>query len=349
MSDIAARKAEHLDVVSAGRGTQEVVPTGFDAVRFEHVALPELDFGNVDTATRFLGRAVSAPLMISAMTGGAAEAEKINRHIAEACGELRLAFSVGSQRVALEGPGGSGLTRALRETAGDVPIVANLGAVQLNFGFGLTEARRAIDMIGADALVLHLNPLQEAIQAGGDTAFAGLLNKIEALARELCVPIGVKEVGAGLSATVARRLTDAGVALIDVAGVGGTTWARVEAERGDERLRRLAAPFHDWGIPTAWCLESVRAEIGEAATIVGSGGIRHGLDVARAIRIGADMTGQAAGVLDAARHSAEALVDHLSVTVEQLRIAMFCTGSGDLSALKRARLLRDMHPAGSLP
>ena len=339
LSTISIRKAEHLDVVSTGRGTQDAVSTGFDAVRFEHVALPELDLRAVDTTTGFLGRAVSAPLMVSAMTGGSAEAERINRHIAEACGALRLAFSVGSQRVALAGPDSSGLTRALRDAAGDVPILANLGAVQLNCGFGRAEAERAVEMVGADALVLHLNPLQEAIQTNGDTGFARLLPRIEALAWDLSVPVGVKEVGAGLSAAVARRLVDAGVTIVDVAGVGGTSWARVEAERGDERLRRLAAPFHDWGIPTARCLATVRAEIGGAATIVGSGGIRHGLDVARAVRLGADMTGQAAGVLDAARRSAEALVDHLSLTVEQLRIAMFCTGSGDLAALRRARLV----------
>lgn len=340
LSSISARKAEHLDVVSTGRGTQDIVPTGFDSVRFEHVALPELDLDGVSTETEFIGRGVSAPLMVSAMTGGAAEAERINRHIAEACGALRLAFSVGSQRVAMDGSNATGLTRALRDAAGEVPIVANLGAVQLSCGFGRAEAERAVDMIGADALVLHLNPLQEAIQANGDTAFADLLTRIEALARDLSVPVGIKEVGAGLSARVARRLSEAGVTLIDVAGVGGTSWARVEAERGDDRLRRLAAPFHDWGIPTARCLVTVRAELGAAATIVGSGGIRHGLDVARALRIGADMTGQAAGVLEVARNSVDALVDHLSLTIEQLRIAMFCTGSGTLAALRQARLMR---------
>lgn len=338
MTDISLRKSEHLRIVAEGRGVQQGVATGLDAIRFLHTALPEIDYDAIDLSTRFLGRKMRAPLLVSAMTGGPAEAARINAHIAEACAALGIALSVGSQRIAVEHGDAGGLGRDLRVRAPAIPILGNIGAVQLNYAIGPDEARRAVDMIEADALILHLNPLQEAIQPGGDRNFAGLLPRIEALARALPVPLGVKEVGAGLSAPVARRLMDAGVAILDVAGAGGTSWARVEGERGDERLRALAAPFHDWGIPTADALRAVAPLMTGGATLIGSGGIRHGLDVARVLRLGADLAGQAAGVLAPARHSTEALADHLDDIVTQLRIAMFCTGSADLAALRHAPL-----------
>ena len=338
MDDIADRKSEHLAIVTEGRGVQDTRGTGFAAVRFVHDALPELSFDAIDLRTSFLGRNLSAPLMVSAMTGGTAEAARINLSIAEACGALGLALAVGSQRIAIEGRGAGGLGAELRARAPNVPILGNLGAVQLARGMGVDEARRAVEMLEADALMLHLNPLQEAIQPGGDRDFSGLLARIEALARALPVPLGVKEVGAGLSAAVGRRLLDAGVVILDVAGVGGTSWARVEAERGDDRLRRIAAPFFDWGIPTAEAVAALAPLMPPGGTLIASGGLRHGLDVARSIRLGADLAGQAAGALPAAREGAGALAAHLSEVVEQLRIAMFCTGSADLAALRRAPL-----------
>ncbi|CAM3387024.1 type 2 isopentenyl-diphosphate Delta-isomerase [Paracoccus nototheniae] len=345
MTEISRRKSEHLAIVTEGRGAQHGLDGGFDRIRFVHQALPELDMTAIDCSTRFLGRAMGAPLLVSAMTGGPDEAERINIHIAEACAELGLALSVGSQRIAVEAGGAGGLGASLRDRAPDIPILGNIGAVQLNYGFGLAEAQRAVDMIRADALILHLNPLQEAIQEGGDCNFHALLPRIAALARALPVPLGVKEVGCGLSAPLARRLIEAGVTILDVAGAGGTSWARVEAERGDARLQALAAPFHDWGIPTVTALQGVAPLIGPGHSLIGSGGVRHGLDVARAIRLGADLAGQAARALPAARHSTGALVAHLQDVITQLRIAMFCTGSADLAALRRAPLL-DQHPGG---
>ena len=339
MSTIGERKSEHLEIVTAGRGVQDTRKTGFDGIRFVHAALPEIDYDAIDMSTRFLGHRLSAPLMVSAMTGGTGEAEGINLNIAEACASLGLALAVGSQRIAIEGRGAGGLGRELRARAPRVPILGNLGAVQLKRGMGIDEARRAVDMLEADALMLHLNPLQEAIQPGGDRDFSGLLARIEALARALPVPLGVKEVGAGLSPAVGRRLIDAGIVILDVAGAGGTSWARVEAERGDDRLRRIAAPFLDWGIPTAEAVTGLATLMRPGSTLVASGGLRHGLDVARALRLGADLGGQAAGALPAARESAAALSDHLSVVVEQLRIAMFCTGSRNLDALRSAALM----------
>lgn len=334
------RKNQHLDIVLDGRG-RGAARTGFDAVRFVHVALPELHMDEIDLGATFLGRPIGAPLLVSSMTGGPTRAAAINRHLAMACEALRLPLAVGSQRVAIEGDGAGGLGAELRRLAPSVPLLANLGAAQLNTGFGAVEARRAVEMIGADALILHLNPLQEAVQPEGDRDWRGILGRIEVLARDLPVPIVVKEVGAGLSGAVARRLWDAGVTVLDVAGAGGTSWALVEAERAtNPRQAAVARAFADWGIPTAQAIAEVRAACPEAV-VIGSGGVRDGLDAARAIRLGADLVGQAAGLLDAATRSAEAVVEHFETVIEQLRVACFCTGSRDLAALRRAALQAD--------
>ncbi len=336
---LSERKDQHLDIVLSGRGRGDGAGTGLDAVRFVHCALPELHLDEIDLSARFLGRRIAAPLLVSSMTGGPARAAAINRHLALACEALRLPLAVGSQRVALEGGGDGGLGAELRRLAPSVPLLANLGAAQLNTGMGEREARAAVEMIGADALILHLNPLQEAVQPEGDRDWRGLLGRIEALARALPVPLVAKEVGAGLSGRVARRLLDAGVTVLDVAGSGGTSWAAVEAERSrDEDEAAVARAFAGWGIPTARAIAEVRAACPEAV-VIGSGGIRDGLDAARAIRLGADLVGQAAGVLEAATEGPEAVAARLSVTARQLRVACFCTGSRDLAALRAAALL----------
>ncbi len=216
--------------------------------------------------------------------------------------------------------------------------MANLGAAQLNLGFGLEQAKRAIDLIGGDALIIHLNPLQEAVQPEGNRDWRNLYAAISSLARDLGAPIVAKEVGAGISATVARRLIDAGVAAIDVAGRGGTSWAAVEAERcTDPDDRAVAVAFADWGQPTPALIADVRVACPEAV-IIGSGGIRNGIDAAKAIALGADLVAQAAAVLPAAMESPEAATRHFSVLITQLRIACFCTGSADLGALRRGVL-----------
>lgn len=339
MADIGGRKGEHIDIVMNRDVASRGATTGFEDITFEHVALPEIDLAEVDVSTRFLGRPVGAPLLVSSMTGGTAKAREINDAIARACGALGLAFAVGSQRVALEAGGLDGFSRDLRRSAPDVPILANFGAAQLRTWNGPEMARRAVDMIDADGLIIHLNPLQEAVQPGGDTNWSGLLPAIETIARSAPFPIVVKEVGAGISGPVARRLVDAGVSVIDVAGVGGTSWAAVEAERaGDDNLKALGLAFRDWGIPTCQAVRAVRAACPNTA-IVASGGLRDGIDCAKAIRIGADMAGMAAGVLAAALGGPDALIQKLSGTVQQLRIACFCTGSRTLADLKSARLV----------
>jgi isopentenyl-diphosphate delta-isomerase len=332
------RKDQHLDVILAGKA-RHALAGGFDAVRFVHEALPDLDHGKIDLGADFLGRRLKAPLLIGAMTGGPKRAEAINARLAEAAQQLGIALAVGSQRAALDAEDATpGLDMALRLKAPDTPILANIGAAQLTRGFGVDEARRVLDMIAADALIVHLNPLQEACQPEGDRDWWGVGAALEALVKALDAPVVVKETGAGLSAATARRLVDMGVAAIDVAGAGGSNWALVEGERAEGAADKAhAAAFADWGIPTATAIAEVRAACPKAV-IIGSGGVRDGVDAARAIRLGADMVGQAAGVLAAATVSTEAVIEHFQIVIRQLRTVCFCTGSANLTALRKAPL-----------
>ncbi|WP_291834011.1 type 2 isopentenyl-diphosphate Delta-isomerase [Brevundimonas sp.] len=337
MSDIVNRKDQHLDVILSGRG-RHGRDGGLDAVRFVHEALPDLDYGKIDLGADFLGRRLKAPLLISSMTGGPSRAEAINARLAEAAQHLGIALAVGSQRAALEAGGAPGLDMALRLKAPDTPILANIGAAQLTRGVGPDEARRIVDMVAADALIVHLNPLQEACQPEGDRDWWGVGAALEALIRTVDFPVVVKETGAGLSAATCRRLAAMGVAALDVAGAGGSNWALVEGERAESPADKAhAAAFGDWGIPTARAIAEARAAC-PRTLIIGSGGIRDGVDAARAIRLGADMVGQAAGVLAAATVSTEAVVAHFQTVIRQLKTVCFCTGSANLTALARAPL-----------
>ncbi|HEY0598607.1 type 2 isopentenyl-diphosphate Delta-isomerase [Brevundimonas sp.] len=338
MTDITARKDQHLDVILAGKA-RHGLDTGFAAVRFVHEALPDLDHGKIDLGADFLGRRLKAPLLISSMTGGPSRAEAINARLAEAAQHLGIALAVGSQRAALAADGPTpGLDMALRLKAPDTPILANIGAAQLTRGFGVDEARRVLDMVAADALIVHLNPLQEACQPEGDRDWWGVGAALQALVKALDAPVLVKETGAGISAATAKRLVEMGVAGIDVAGAGGSNWATVEGERAtDAGDKAHAAAFADWGIPTARAIAEVRAAC-PRAMIIGSGGVADGVDAARAIRLGADMVGQAAGVLAAATVSTEAVIEHFQTVIRQLRTVCFCTGSANLTALRKAPL-----------
>lgn len=331
-SSIVTRKDEHLDLALSQQAPGRA--NAFDDVILPHCALPELDLDEIDLSTRFLGRRLALPFVISAMTGGPARGAAINAHLAAAAEALKIPFAVGSQRVALEGAQTAGLGPELRRLAPTIPLWANFGAAQLTQGYGVDEARRAMEMIGADALIIHLNPLQEAVQAGGDTRWRGVAAAIEALARELEAPIIVKEVGYGISPAVARRLQGAGVAAVDVAGSGGTAWAAIEGERAtSDAAADTARAFDGWGIPTPQAIRSVRAACPDLP-LIGSGGVRHGVDAAKAIALGADLVGQAGPLLPAAMVSAEAVVGHVEVLARQLRIACFATGCADLSALR---------------
>jgi len=339
MSDdaIRDRKDQHLDVVLSGGGRHRG-DAGFDDVHFVHEALPDLDHAKIDLGADFLGRRLKAPLLISAMTGGPARAEAINIHLAEAAQSLGIVLAVGSQRGALEAGGDTGLGLTLRDRAPDTPILANIGAAQLTQGFGVDHARRIIDMLGADALIVHLNPLQEACQPEGDRDWWGVGAALEALIRKLDAPVIVKETGAGLSGATARRLMSMGAAGIDVAGAGGSNWGLIEGERATEAADKAhALAFADWGVPTARALVDVRRAC-PRALIIGSGGVRDGVDAAKAIRLGADIVGQAAGVLQAATLSTEAVIAHFQIVIRQLRTVCFCTGSANLSVLRQAPL-----------
>jgi isopentenyl-diphosphate delta-isomerase len=337
VTDITARKDEHLDVILSGRA-RHGLDSGFGDIRFVHEALPDLDHGKIDLGADFLGRRLTAPLLISSMTGGPERAEAINARLAEAAQHLGIGLAVGSQRAALESDGAPGLDMALRLKAPDTPILANIGAAQLTRGFGVDEARRVLDMIAADALIVHLNPLQEACQPEGDRDWWGVGAALEALVKALDAPVVVKETGAGMSAATAKRLLAMGVAGVDVAGAGGSNWATVEGERAEgEADKAHAAAFADWGIPTARSIAEVRAACPKAL-IIGSGGIHDGVEAAKAIRLGADMVGQAAGVLTAATVSTEAVVEHFQTLIRQMRTVCFCTGSANLTALRKAPL-----------
>lgn len=333
------RKSDHIRIVLGEDVGAKGVTTGFAAYRLPHTALPELDLAEVDTRSTFLGKPIGAPLLISSMTGGAQAAERINLALAEAAEHLGLPMGVGSQRAAVV-DGRLASTYQVRRVAPHIPLLANLGAVQLNYGFGIDQCRRAVEMIEADALILHLNPLQEAVQPEGNTNFKGLLRQIEQLCHELPVPVIAKEVGNGIGAADARRLYEVGVRIIDVAGAGGTSWSEVERFRQpNDQGRRVAGAFADWGTPTAECIREVRAAL-PGVTIIGSGGVRSGVDVAKAIALGADLAGTAKPALSSAidERGAEAVVEGLEAFIRELRVAMFCSGCADLGGLRKLEI-----------
>lgn len=337
------RKLAHLRASLEGDVSFPRLTTGLERYRFLHQALPELDWADVDPRCTFLGHPLCAPLLISSMTGGAEASGdvspgEINLRLAQAAQEFGLALGVGSQRAALEHPE-LVHTYQVRHVAPDILLLANLGAVQLNTGYGPDECQRAVEMIGADGLILHLNPLQEVFQSQGNLNFAGLLGKIEAVCRALEVPVIVKEVGWGISAKVAKQLVRAGVAAIDVAGAGGTSWSEVERFQGPDSMKgAIAETFADWGIPTSEALVAVR-EILPRIPLIASGGIRTGLDVAKAVALGADVAGIAGPLLRAVHDSSARLQDLIERILEELKLAMFATGSATLAELRRPGLL----------
>ena len=329
------RKAEHIRLALDER--MQLGGSAFDEYRFEHQALPEIDFDEIDVAVEFLGRRLAAPLLISCMTGGTESAGRINRNLAAGAERTGIAVGVGSQRKALEDEGKADTFR-VREVAPSVPLLANLGAVQLNYGMGVRECQRAVEMIEADALVLHLNPLQEAIQPEGQCNFSGLLPKIGEVVREVGVPVAVKEIGCGISEATARAVAAVGVRIVDTAGVGGTSWARIEAQRaGDPQIGEV---FAGWGLPTPESIRQVRRV--EGLTVIASGGLRNGLDVAKAIALGADLAGMAFPFLAPATESPERVADKVRRTVRELKICMFCLGVRTIAELRGVRLLRGL-------
>ncbi|HYO88714.1 MAG TPA: type 2 isopentenyl-diphosphate Delta-isomerase [Candidatus Limnocylindrales bacterium] len=335
---IEERKVDHIRINLEKDVQFPHLTTGLERYRFLHQALPNLDLGDINAHVELFGKTLASPLLISSMTGGTPMAQRLNLRLAEAAQAAGIALGVGSQRAAIKNPDLAESYR-VRSVAPDILLFANLGAVQFNYGYGADECRRVVEMIGADALILHFNVLQEAVQPEGDTNFAGLLGKIEHVVRQLEVPVIAKEVGWGFSQQNARDLANVGVSAIDVAGSGGTSWSEVEYHRAPTQFHaRVARAFADWGIPTA---EGVRyAKTGAPGLpVIASGGLRDGIDVAKCIALGALIGGLAGPFLKAADDSVEAVAELIAVLNAQIRVAMLCSGARDIHALQHTPLI----------
>ncbi|MCA9904899.1 MAG: type 2 isopentenyl-diphosphate Delta-isomerase [Anaerolineae bacterium] len=337
---IEDRKVDHIKI-NLERDVQfPRLTTGLERYRFMHNALPEINLGEIDSTVTLFGKTLSAPILISSMTGGAEMAHRLNTRLAEAAQEYGIAMGLGSQRAALKNPEVA-YSYKVREVAPDILLFGNLGAVQFNYGYGVDECRRCVDMIEADALILHFNVLQEAVQPEGDVNFAGLLAHVEQICTALDVPVIAKEVGWGFSEQNCRDLKNAGVAAIDVAGSGGTSWSEVEYHRAPTALHaRVAAAFADWGIPTA---DAVQYAVSGAPglPVIASGGLRDGIDIAKSIALGATLGGIAGPFLKAADQSTEAVSEFIDELTRQVRIAMLCSGAHDIASLQHTPLIKD--------
>ena len=324
VAPIDQRKADHIKI-NLEQDVRSALTTGLENYQFIHEALPELDLNRLDTSLSLFGKTLASPTLVSSMTGGTDHAETINLRLAEAAQECGVAMGVGSQRAAIEHPE-QARTFQVRRVAPDILLFANLGAVQFNYGYGVDQCRRAVEMIEADALYLHINPLQEAVQDAGDTNWVGIAKKIEEVCKKLEVPVIAKEVGWGISEKAAKLLADCGVSAIDVAGAGGTSWSQVEMHRApDEFTRQLAATFVGWGIPTADSILNVKKAVPNM-TVFASGGLKDGLDIAKCIALGATLGGMAGNFLKAAAVSTEKAVELMKLTKRQIEVTMFVAG-----------------------
>lgn len=336
-NQIQRRKSDHIRI-NLGKDVLSGYTNGLEEYALEHCALPEINLADISTRTEFLGYQLQLPLIISSMTGGNKEGQVINRNLAQAAEAKGVAIGLGSQRPMLEKTELK-VSYKIREWAPNIPILGNIGAVQFNYGLTIDDCKKLIESIDANGLILHLNPLQEALQPEGEKDFSGLIKKIEGLCKEVKFPVLVKEVGWGISAPMAKKLIDAGVSAIDVAGAGGTSWAMVEANRiSDERMQKIAHDFKDWGIPTAQCIRDIRSTNKEIQ-LIASGGIHNGVEMAKCIALGANLCGMAGGLLRAGAESAQKVVEAIDDLSKELRIAMFSTGNKDISSLSKNRLI----------
>lgn len=330
---INQRKTEHIRLCLTGQVEGVNKTTGLEGINFIHNALPEINFADIDISTSFLGKELQAPFLVSSMTGGSELATTINQNLALAAEKKGWALAIGSTRAFLESDAHKD-SFLIRKQAPTAPLIVNIGAVQFNYGYGADECQRIIDKTGADSIVLHLNSLQEAVQDGGDLNFDSLLPKIEKVCQTLDVPVGVKEVGFGIDGSVAEKLYHAGISYIDVAGAGGTSWSQVEKLRSRDPLKKAAAEaFNSWGIPTKDCIVSVRSKLPEVP-LVASGGMKNGLEAAKAITLGADMIGFARHLLKAATESAESVIAVMEQIELELKMTMFGIGVKNLQELK---------------
>ena len=333
---IGKRKQRHIRI-SLEENVDSEISTGFGDISLVHRAVPEIDLRDVDTSVELFGRKLSAPLIISAITGGTEEAKKINGTLARVAQRTGIGIGVGSQRIAIQQPEVGGTFRIVRDEAPDTLVIGNIGCPQLSLGWGINEAKKIVDMVEADALAIHMNPLQEAVQIGGDTNYRGLVEKIGSLSSSLNVPIIMKETGAGISYEDAARLEEAGVSGFEISGLGGTSWAAVEhyiaREVGDTRQEYLGKSLWNWGIPTACSLVEVRAA--SKGKIIASGGLRSGLDVAKSLTLGADTAGISKPFLQKAIEGEEALLKHVEAIINEVKICMFLVGARNVTEMRR--------------
>lgn len=324
-SPITQRKQDHIDWLLQDDQIERR-QSGFDDIQLTHRGLPECDYAKVDASTSFLGYSLNFPLLISSMTGGAADSlNTINENLARAAEQCQVAMAVGSQRTMIV-DNQAEKSFQLRQFAPTVPLIANMGAIQLNYGFGLDEARRMIETLEADALYLHLNPLQEVIQPEGDTNFAKLADKIADLKAHLSIPIILKEVGCGLSKKDIQLGLDAGIDWFDLAGRGGTSWSRIEAHRADNSQQaELGKTFQDWGLTTPQALKQARS-FQTQAQFIASGGIRNGIDMVKSVIMGAQICGVAAPLLKPAMASTNATIETIEQLQQEFRTAQFLLG-----------------------
>jgi isopentenyl-diphosphate delta-isomerase len=336
---ISKRKDDHIQI-NLSQDVRSGISTGLGSYRFIHQALPELDFAEIDLSLNLFGKKLAAPLFISSMTGGTDKAQEINQNLAIAAQENGIPLGLGSQRAALENPDLAN-TYQVRKYAPDILLFANLGAIQLNYGLSPQDCKRAVEQVEADALILHLNSLQEAVMADGNTNFSRLANQINQVCNFLDVPVIVKEVGWGISKKTAELLHKAGVGAIDVAGAGGTSWTEVEMHRAESvAAQKTASAFINWGIPTVESIKIVKAALPEMP-IFASGGLRNGLDIAKSIALGAKIGGMASPFLKAAVNSPEDVMEEISRIKREIQICMFGSGVKDLDSLAAIELIKD--------
>lgn len=336
----AKRKLSHIQT-TLHEQVQSHVATGFDDVRLIHKALPEIDRNEIDLSVDIFGHKMSAPLIIESMTGGTPMAAKINGTLAKVAEKLGIGMGVGSQRAALEDKRLAYTYRVARDAAPSIPLFANLGCPQLSHKDAREKAKQAIEMIDATGLFIHLNALQESVQYEGETHFGKMLERISDLAKEISVPILVKETGAGIATETARALERAGVKGVNVSGLGGTSWAGVEyyraKERGHSLQMELGTTYWDWGTPTVPSIVEVANST--HLSVFASGGVRNGLHVAKAIALGAHYGGLALPMLKSASAGEEATITRLSTVIEELRNALFLTGSKNIPELRNSPLV----------
>ncbi|MDD3557687.1 MAG: type 2 isopentenyl-diphosphate Delta-isomerase [Melioribacteraceae bacterium] len=337
--EITKRKKDHIEICSTDKANFRNKTAGFEYYDFKHYAITELNLEQIDIAQRFFNKTISAPLIISCMTGGVNESKNINHELAKVAQHLKIPIGSGSQRALIEDRAKLKSFSIIREAAPDVPILANIGAAQVAQGIELEDYKFIIDSLEADALVVHVNPLQELIQHRGEPNFKGLLNNLESLIRKITIPVIVKEVGSGINGEAAEKLLEIGVKGVDVAGAGGTSWSAVEYLRNEKNADEL---FWDWGLPTSFCIKDVnKLKENYNFILIGSGGIKNGFDAAKSIALGADLVASAGTFFRLLKNAgAEKLIEVIEEWISTIKKVMYLTNSRDLKELRENKLIK---------